>query len=41
MRTLNYKTLAHATKEKMNVIYQALLESFKNIKLQVAKPNKN
>ena len=33
MRTLNYKTLIHANKEKMNVIYEDLFESFKTIKL--------
>ena len=31
MRTLNYKTLIHANKEKMNVIYEDLFESFKTI----------
>ena len=38
MRTLNYKTI---NKEKMNVIYEDLLESFKSIKLQGAKPNRS
>ena len=41
MRTLNYKTIIYTEKEKMNVIYQDLLESFKSINLQGTKPNKN
>ena len=29
MKTLNYKKMAHTNKEKMNVIYEDLLEIFK------------
>ena len=40
MRTVNYKTMTHKNK-KINIIYEDLLESFKGIKLQGTKPNKN
>ena len=33
--------MTHTNKEKMNVIYQDLVESFQTIKLQGMKPNKN
>ena len=41
MRTLNYKTMTHTNKEKMNVNNEELLESFKSIKLHGSKSNKN
>ena len=40
MRTVNYKTMTYKNK-KINIIYEDLLESFKGIKLQGTKPNKN
>ena len=33
--------MTHTNKEKMNVIYQDLVESCQTIKLQGMKPNKN